>query len=153
MIWTGAYIATMAAVLLAVRPPLLVCTIIIANTMATMALRDSVLAVGVADVAAGALVLLCGAVWWPVAALYALMTFCDVAEWWFSLDLNTTYAITETLSYVQLFIIAGGSGGTFRRNRLAHSPDDRRGSVAHGRMGGMRADQGNPCPSFSNRSG
>lgn len=150
MMWSAIFILCMAAVLVAVRPTPLVWVAMVGNLIVATALRDSVLAVGVADVSSGALMLLGGAAMWPVGAIFAIMTICDVAAWGFAFDLDTTYAITEGLAYVQLFIIAGGlGGGTLRRVRPSLRPFVRRWPDPALRVEAMGARAGNPYLSVS----
>lgn len=128
MIFQYLYLVVMAAVLLWVRPKLLVWAIAIGNFFATMALRDDPLSVGVVDATSGAMMLMAGLDMWPVAAIYAVMVLIDLSAWGWSFNLNATYAIIEVLAYLQLFIIGGGIGGTRRLLRSASVIGDRCGT-------------------------
>jgi hypothetical protein len=135
MICTAIIAVVMAAVLLWVRPKPLVWVAMIGNFIATMVLRDSPLAVGVADVTAGALMLLAGPEMWAIAAIFAIMTCIDVAAWQFGFNLNATYAIIEVLAYIQLIIIAGGGfGRKYRHRNNPRRAGDRRASYPVGGM-------------------
>jgi hypothetical protein len=112
------YVVLLASALLVGRPRALVAIAMVGNFAGTVAFSGDFIAVGICDAASIAILMAAGRMGMILAALFVLMIPAYLAGYAFALPPHATYAIVDLIAFLQLAVICGLGGGTYRRIRL-----------------------------------